>query len=155
VNVRQALPADAQEITRLYRQLHLELEGLGGRRVSRDDAVWEQIVTEMQALVSDPSQLFLVAEDSGKPEGFVHAAAYETSPIYEPARVLRVENVYLSPVIRGGKLADDLVNTALDWGRREGCVEADCQTLVQNRARHLLERGHFHVAGLHLRRINL
>jgi GNAT superfamily N-acetyltransferase len=103
------------------------------------------------AAIEEPQALVLVAIAGGRVVGYDLAIWRDLEPPFLPKRILRVVSVYLEPAHRGGALAAEIVRASLDWGRREGCVEADCQTLADNRARHLLSRGGFRVALLEMR----
>ena len=74
------------------------------------------------------------------PVGWAFARGKELDPLFKPTRVLHVHALYVSPAYRRQGIGRALLEAVLEWGRSEGCVQAELNVLVDNPARGLYDQ---------------
>ncbi len=108
VTIRGALPADTQRIVELNRS------ALG---YTVDP---QALQTQLERILLRPTDRLLVAADaqSGRVEGFVHAADYET---LHSGRLKNIVALAVDPAKQGQGLGRMLLEAVEHWAREEGC----------------------------------
>jgi GNAT superfamily N-acetyltransferase len=118
-----------------------DMAAVGGYPVTKDTTDhWTNVETGFLEDLQTPGRLHLLAEMGElqpKAVGWAFARTKERDPVFEPARVLHVSAVYVSPTHRRQGIGRALMGAVLEWGRRAGCNEAELSVLVDNPARHL------------------
>ena len=92
---------------------------------------------EMQELCEQPGRYaqFLACSAEGEPQGLVEIALrsdYVNGTASSPVGFL--EGVYVAPAYRKRGIATELVKTAEQWARSEGCQEFASDALLDNTA---------------------
>ena len=151
--IRRATLGDVDAVLELYRKCMTELTTLGGYPVEDDSAYWEPARMSIANIVESPNERCVLAVDvGGAVVGYEIAYIFDLEPPYKPMRLMRSVSTYIEPEHRGGKLAKDLVQTAIDWAKERGATKLEAFTLMDNRSRLLMERSGFKVGGYELRR---
>jgi GNAT superfamily N-acetyltransferase len=98
--------------------------------------------------------LFRIAETADTPPaaiGVVEARVLYPPRIYSICRVLHIHSLYVVPEHRMRGVGQALMRSALEWGKRRRCLEAELSTLACNPARTLFEELGFEVVELGMR----
>ena len=108
VTIRPAQPADTQRIVELNRS------ALG---YTVDP---QALQVQLERILKRPTDRLLVAADAqtGRVEGFVHAADYET---LHSGRLKNIVALAVDPAQQGQGLGRMLLETVEQWAREEGC----------------------------------
>jgi GNAT superfamily N-acetyltransferase len=140
VSIRRATEADALSIVKFLRDMLADMASVGGYAVSTDKEPWANMKAEFQDQWQSPEHLHLLAERPGPeaaPVGWAFAWTTARDALFEPARVLHISALYVSPAHRRRGIGRTLLAEVLEWGRSEGCTEAELSVLVDNPARSL------------------
>jgi len=140
VLIRLATASDIPLIVAFLRRMLADMSSTGGYPVARDAEHWTNMETEFLEGLQAPGCLHLLVETGdAQPEaiGWTYARTKEREPVYEPARVLHISAVYVSPSYRRQGIGQALLKAVLEWGRSSGCTEAELNVLVDNPARSL------------------
>ena len=132
-----------------------EMAFFGGHTIRDPDQVLSWFQDYIQAHIERPDHLFLLAErntTTGKPIGILEAGISERLPVFLPLASLHIHSIYVIPDQRRSGVARRLVEAAFEWGRKNGCVEADLNVLHQSPAKSLYEQLGFEVFQLEMRR---
>lgn len=142
ISIREATHKDSSILKDFLKLMVEEMASVGGYAVSKDQAVWTQIEHEIRDNISREDHVYLVVFPSDQPEssvGFAAAQVENVEPIFEPRRLLHVSALYVLRSYRGKGIGKLLLQALFDWGRGQGCAEAELNTLVGNPARSLYE----------------
>jgi GNAT superfamily N-acetyltransferase len=143
VSIRQATDSDASVITGFLRFMVEEMASMGGHPASQDEAEWANLEDVTRAQVDEQDHLYLLAETI-EPQptviGLAGAEMVDLHFVFEPRRVLHINALYVLDSHRTRGVGQKLLEAILDWGRSQGCVEAELNTLVANPARSLYEK---------------
>ena len=99
--------------------------------------------TEFQEHWQSPEHAHLLAQATGPeptPVGWAFVRAKDRDALFEPARLLHIHALYVSPAYRRQGIGRALLHAALEWGRSVGCTEAELSVLVKNPARSLYQK---------------
>lgn len=135
--LRPAAQAEAGLVVDMIRAMVNDMGVFGPDPVSEDEEPWGEVSQRVQAELSAPGHLFLVAEEDEGPIGLVEARRERTDPVFAPKELLHVSAVYVRPERRRQGVATRLLRETLSWGKEQGCVEAQLNTLATNPARQL------------------
>jgi GNAT superfamily N-acetyltransferase len=116
------------------------MRAAGGYPVATEPNPWTNVEAEFREHLQAPDCLHLLAEMSHTHPtavGWAFARTTERDPVFEPARVLHVHALYVSPAHRRQGIGRALLSEVLEWGRSTGCAEAELSVLVNNPARSL------------------
>jgi aminoglycoside 6'-N-acetyltransferase I len=100
-------------------------------------------LAEMQELCAQPGRYaqFVAYSSAGEPQGLVEVAlrsdyvnGTETSPVGF------LEGLYVDPAFRKQGIAAQLVKTAEQWVKEQGCTEMASDALLDNSASHAVHR---------------
>lgn len=131
-----------------------DLSAIGGQELSDEDTNWLSFENRIRQGLEAADHRFQIAESAGPlshPVGLVEASVTYPAPVYRRRKVLHIHSLYVLPGHRRQGIGEALLRSALEWGRREGCVEAELSTLSQNPARYLFEGLGFEVYKLEMR----
>ena len=145
--ISEAKAADAPTVVAHIREMLKEMVAVGGHPVSTDEQGWARFTAEIAGTIGRGESLCLLAAQSGQSsvvKGVIHASIVTRESVFEPARVLHVHALFVHPAHRGRGIGKALLEAALEWGRYEGCAEAELNVLGRNPARGLYERLGFH-----------
>ena len=84
-------------------------------------------------------------EGDPTPVGFTEASILTTEPFFIVSRILHIHSVYVLPSSRRVGIGKNLIQEAINWGRKQSCLEAKLNTLVWNPARSLYKQLGFQV----------
>ena len=131
--VRPARPSDRGAAVDLWLALHREHEALDARyRLDASAASrWRADVGDW--IRGDAAGVWL-AEADGAPVGLAVAHRYEPAPIYAPAPILFVSDLYVAPAHRGRGVGHALLTAARDWGAAGGLRQVQVGVLAANAA---------------------
>jgi GNAT superfamily N-acetyltransferase len=153
--IREAVAADAPVIVRFLRSMVQDIASMGGHATSTREEDWKRLVAGTREEVEKPEHLYLLADLEGAqktPISLAWARVASLAPVFEPKRVLHIQVLYVQGAYRRQGVGRALLEALLAWGRSEGCVEAELNTLVGNSARALYEDLGFRVFQLEMRR---
>lgn len=137
VSLRPAAEAEVGDVVAMIRSMVCDMGVFGPDPVSEDEEPWAEVTERVEAELSAPSHLFLVAESEETTIGLVEARRERTHPLFAPKDLLHVSAVYVRPEHRRRGVATRLLRETLSWGKDQGCVEAQLNTLATNPARQL------------------
>jgi GNAT superfamily N-acetyltransferase len=140
ISIRPATTSDVPTIVAFLRRMLADMAAVGGYPVATDSEHWADLETEFLDHLQEPGHLHLLAETGSaltEAAGWAFARTKERELVYEPAHVLHISAVYVSPPYRRRGIGRALLEAVLEWGRRSGCTEAELNVLVDNPARSL------------------
>lgn len=118
--IRRATPNDKPEWLRMRQGLWPE-------------APAEYLSLDLDRLLSNSHAAIFVASDSqGQLVGFLEVDLRDRAEGSDASPVGYIEAWYVDPHIRGQKLGRDLVHTAEQWAREQGCTEMASDTWLDN-----------------------
>lgn len=156
VSIREATRKHSSILKDFLKLMVEEMASVGGYPVSQDEAVWTQIGDEIRDNTNRGDHVFFVAFPSDRPEssiGFAAAQVENVEPIFEPRRLLHIGALYVVRHYRRNGIGKLLLQALFDWGRGQGCAEAELNTLVSNAARLLYEKIGFTEFEIKMRRM--
>jgi len=142
VSIQKAAEAEAPQLIEFLRQMLADMAAVGGYPVATGSEHWANVESEFLDHLQSPDCLHLLVKTATKPHkavGWALARMTEREPLFEPARVLHIHALYVSPAYRRQGIGRSLLKTLLEWGRKGGCVEAELNVLVGNPARALYQ----------------
>ena len=143
IDIRHGTAEDAKLITDLIRCMVTEMAIYGGHTVDDPPEVWSSMVELVMANSSRKDYIYLIASFRNHlPVPLAPAGENLESPdnIFAAVKRLHISAVYTNPNVRRQSIARQLIQKALDWGRRMNAEEADLNVLVANPSRRLYER---------------
>ena len=97
------------------------------------DAPADYLGLDLDRRLTDPASAVFVASDpGGRLVGFLEAGLRAYAEGCETSPVGYIEAWYVDPHVRGQKLGRDLIRTAEDWARGQGCAEMASDTWLDN-----------------------
>jgi GNAT superfamily N-acetyltransferase len=153
--IREAVAADVPLIVRFLRSMVQEMASMGGHAASTREEDWKRLAATTREEVEKAEHLYLLADLEGAHRtsiGLAWARVAGLAPVFEPRRVLHIQVLYVLGAYRRRGVGRALLEALLAWGRSEGCVEAELNTLMGNPARALYEELGFSVFQLEMRR---
>jgi GNAT superfamily N-acetyltransferase len=142
-SIRRARATDIPCIVAFLRQMLADMASVGGRPLASGDEPWIEIEKAFQEQQHDPERIHLLATTGAPgsdPVGWAFARSKEPDSLFEPARVLHIHALYVSPPHRRQGIGRALLKELLAWGRSVGCTEAELNVLVDNPARSLYHK---------------
>jgi len=124
------------------RQMLADIADAGGYPVATALEHWTNVETEFRDHMEAPGCLHLLAETADTRPcavGWAFARSTARELVFEPARVLHISALYVSPSYRRRGIGRALLVKVLEWGRSIGCTEAELNVLVDNPARSLYQ----------------
>jgi ribosomal protein S18 acetylase RimI-like enzyme len=122
-----------------------EMASFDGHPLQDPDSVSNSIRDPIQVQIESPDHLFLVAElnfsSSSQLIGILEASITEQYPVFLPKSSLHIHAIYVVPEHRRSGVARSLMEAAFEWGRDQGCMEADLNVLRRNLPAKLLYEG--------------
>jgi ribosomal protein S18 acetylase RimI-like enzyme len=142
VSIRQAKAADVSTMVEFLRRMLADMAAAGGYPVATEPEHWTDVEREFQGHLQAPGCLHLLAEkaDTTGTVGWAFARSAERDPVFEPARVLHISALYVSPSYRRQGIGRALLAKVLEWGHNIDCTEAELNVLVDNPARSLYQQ---------------
>jgi GNAT superfamily N-acetyltransferase len=137
--MRAATPDDVDTVVGMIRAMVVEMATHGTPPASRDEAVWGRVRERVAEAIDKPDAYFRLVQRDGAAIALIEAATRPLHEVFEPRLRLHVSAVYVAVPHRRRGIARRLVESALEWGREQGCVEADLGVLATNPARALYE----------------
>ncbi len=139
---RECDEKDDPKIAVFLRRMLEEMANAGGYPPKSNDAFWQVLPLKVRGA----DHKCLVVEHDAELRGFVLAKVQPLADVFEPVRSLHITGIYVCPEYRGQGIAKRLLADVLEWGRAEGCQQADLNVLPGNDARHLYEGSGFKVS---------
>jgi len=142
IDIRHGTPEDAKLITDLIRSMVTEMALYGGHAVNDSPEVWSSIAELVKANKIRNDYIYLIASFRSPVQtivGFAAANLESLDNIFAAKKRLHISAVYTDPNVRRQGIAKQLIQKALDWGRRMNAKEADLNVLVANPSRRLYE----------------
>ena len=120
--IRRATPEDKPEWLRMRQGLWPE-------------APSDYLSLDLDKYLNNPRAAIFVASNSqGQLIGFIEARLRDYGEGCETSPVGYIEAWYVDPHVRGQKLGRELVHTAEQWAREQGCTEMASDTWLENEA---------------------
>ena len=119
-DVRRAAATDKPEWVRM-------------RQLLWPDAPIEMLEYDLDEILADPRQeVFIASRADGKLVAFIEASLREYAEGCETSPVGYIEAWYVDENIRGQKLGREIMSTAENWARENGCTEMASDTWLDN-----------------------
>jgi GNAT superfamily N-acetyltransferase len=153
--IRKSKPSETADMIRYVRSMLDEVESMGGHQVIEGDDEWEKLTESFGERMLDNQYLYLFAEtleNKSKIVGFLEACIVTIGGVFKEKKSLHIRSIFVSKGQRRKGLAKKLLERALEWGRKNNCVEADLNTLKTNPARSLYEDMGFEIFEYSMRR---
>jgi ribosomal protein S18 acetylase RimI-like enzyme len=154
MRLREATVQDVDTVVDLVTAMLQEMASLGGHALDEEARARAWLRARFAHSVEKEDHVYVVAvAGRGEEElaGVVEASVVSPEGVFRPKAVVHIHSLYVEPGYRGEGIARRLLEEALDWGRRKGCLEAELNVLANNPARRLYERAGFEVAQLEMR----
>ena len=132
-------PEHVDEALEHIRALLIEVEALGGRRVSHAPEGWAKLRGIMLRNLDDPDCLMIFAQRGHQRLAYLEARVTTADMVFAPQRSVHISVVRVDADQRRQGIARQLVEHALDWGRSRSCSRASLHVVPQNPARHLYD----------------
>lgn len=114
IDIVAATPADAEDVIRLFGELHRYNSDLDPRFALADG--WEQLVYQyLEQSESSADSSWLLARDNSRAIGFVLVEIHLESPLYRHRRWAEIVGLYVEPEYRGSPVAQLLMEQAYSW----------------------------------------
>lgn len=144
------------EIARHFlREMIREMASAGGDPPGEEMEIRKWFEESLQSALQHEDHLVLLAqnpEPNGKPIGLVEASLIGLHPVFARRRLLHIHAIYVKPDYRRQGIGRKLMQAAMQWGREQGCAQAELSVLVGNPALKLYEALGFEVFELEMRR---
>jgi aminoglycoside 6'-N-acetyltransferase I len=140
---------------RFLQKMVNEMTSFGGLATQEPDRVLGWFRDHIHTHLEMPNHLFLMAEGdsaTGEPIGILEASISKRHPVFLPRSSLHIHSIFVLPDQRRSGVARRLMEAAFDWGRKNGCVEADLNVLQRSPAKLLYEQLGFEVFQHEMRR---
>lgn len=126
----------------------------GGHPAQEAEPTHQWLRDRILSTITATDHLFLVAElsPSGQLVGLLEASIARFPVVFQPKSSLHISAVYVQPSHRRSGIATSLMTTAFEWGREQGCMEADLNVLCHSPARSLYEELGFAPFQIEMRR---
>jgi len=151
IDIRHGTAEDAKLITDLIRCMVTEMALYGGHTVNDSPEIWSSMVELVKANSIRKDYIYLIAKFRSPVQttvGFAAANLESPDKIFAAVKRLHISAVYTDPNMRRQGIARQLIQKALDWGRRMNADEADLNVLVANPSRRLYEQLGFQPHGI-------
>ena len=142
IDIRHATADDAKLITDLIRCMVTEMALYGGHAVNDSPEVWSSMAELVKANSIRKDYIYLIARFRSTVQttvGFAAANLESPDNIFAAVKRLHISAGYTNPNVRRQGIARQLIQKALEWGRRMNAEEADLNVLVANPSRRLYE----------------
>lgn len=142
IDIRHGTAEDSKLITDLIRCMVTEMALYGGHTVNDSPEVWSSMAELVKANSIRKDYIYLIASFRSPvltTVGFAAANVESPDNIFAAVKRLHISAVYTDPNVRRQGIARQLIQKALDWGRRMNAEEADLNVLVANPSRRLYE----------------
>jgi len=136
IEVREALPADIEDIVEIWWQLASE-------HVDRDSEFW-RLIPEHEArssfqeyaneLFGTPDHVLLVAEIQGQVAGFIHGSIRTRPPVMKLVTIGRIDEVSVHKDFRGQGVGRKILIAILDELKERGLSHVELMVDVDNPA---------------------
>jgi GNAT superfamily N-acetyltransferase len=154
-SIREAEAADAPTVLSFLRLMVEEMAMLGGHPAAQKQEVWLRLGRVTREEIGHGQHLYLLAElPSVDPAaiGLAEGSVINPAPVFDLGRVLHIHALYVDRDHRRLGVGRALLEALLDWGRGQGCVEAELNVLVGSTARPLYEGSGFSPFQMEMRR---
>lgn len=154
LKIREASSKDVVVVVDLITAMLREMLSYSNRELSGEDRVRSQLQARFTESYERQHHAYLVAA-VGDPEelaGIVEVSLVSPDGIFSSRLVVHIHSLYVRPRYRREGVGRRLLEEALEWGRGQGCVEAELSVLARNPARELYERMGFEVCEVEMRR---
>jgi GNAT superfamily N-acetyltransferase len=153
LKIREASSKDVVVVDLITAMLR-EILSYSDRELRGEDRVRSQLQARFVESYERQHHACLVAA-VGDPEelaGTVEVSLMSPDGIFSSRPVVHIHSLYVRPRYRREGVGRRLLEEALEWGRGQGCVEAELSVLARNPARELYERMGFKVCEVEMRR---
>ncbi len=131
VNIRRATPGDCEALLNLWLALLQEQEELDERFRSADDAA-ERWRNDYGEWIRDGEQRIFIAEKGDEIAGYVSACRWFASPVYQPAKEIFIEELYVRPDGRRSGAGRALAAAVREWADELEGARLRVGVLAQN-----------------------
>ena len=142
IDIRHGTAEDAKLITDLIRSMVAEMALYGGHTVNDSPEIWSSMAELVKTNSIRKDYIYLIASYRSLVQttvGFAAANLESADNIFAAKKRLHISAVYTDPNVRRQGIARQLIQKALDCGRRMNAEEADLNVLVANPSRRLYE----------------
>lgn len=145
ITLRPAAPADDWAVARLFAALHAHNAELDERFTLSEQ--WERVLHEHLAHVRETGHgLTLLAWEDSTPVGLLMMGRHSDTPLFYHRYWAELLALYVTPELRGSRLARQLINAAKIWAADEGYERIQLYVTATNvPARRFYERCGFRV----------
>lgn len=133
------IPAIAQRLAAMVQAM----EQMGGFRAAPFATVVDLFQGRIRERLQRDTFCYQVAEFDGAIVGITEASIIEMGGVFEPRWILHIHGIYVDESARRQGIGQQLMESALVWGREHGCDLAELNVLVNNPARYLYEQTGF------------
>ena len=147
ITYRDAVPADAPLIARLYRTVFRDAFAHLYRPDNLDKFLSGVSLTDWEAQLADPAYAFRIAEADGTPAGYVKLGPLKL-PVSSEGAAMLLEQLYVLKPHHGRGIGRVLMDWAVDAARMRGAKQLYLTVFTDNRrAKRLYELFGFEPAG--------
>ena len=143
LEIRHAVPEDANLITDFIKKMVIEMENYGGNSVNRSLNIWYSIESDVRANSARQDYIYLLAIHplhTPTEVGMAVGNIEQLENIFVSKKRLHISAIYTVPHLRHQGVAKNLLNHLLTWGQKMNANEVDLNVLVANPARDLYEQ---------------
>ncbi|MFQ5406540.1 MAG: GNAT family N-acetyltransferase [Candidatus Micrarchaeia archaeon] len=133
MKIRLADKDDVKALTKLRRKLYALHEQLDPLEYGLIKKPGFFLARELNAFIQSSDALVLVAEESGKIEGYLFGVIKNNPSFLRLKRKGRVGEIYLSESARGKKVGERLLKKSFDWFKKHGINTVDCVVDFRNK----------------------
>ena len=141
LKIRECAEKDDAALVPLLREMLEHMAAQGGPPVNQKEDFWSSLPHPVRG----PDLICFVAEIGSGLVGWVLAKIQSRADVFTPRSSLHLHAIYVRPVHRRQGIGLSLLQHALQWGRAQGCEQADLNVLPRNEARHLYAKLGFKV----------
>jgi ribosomal protein S18 acetylase RimI-like enzyme len=153
--IRQLSDQEIDVTIKFFQAMLDEMASFGGRVLQGSDVSSAWFHDRIQSQIESLDHLFLGAELNTSPTqliGILEASLAHSHPVFQPRLSLHIHAIYVAPEYRRSGVARSLMEAAFEWGRNQGCTEADLNVLQNSPAKSLYEGLGFEAFQIEMRR---
>lgn len=153
IQIRCAVHQDKECLVEFLRAMLDALESYGGRVLAEAAPLTDCLEATVVENLEQAGHQFMLAippQADASPIGMVWGSVMTPEDIFQPLKYLHIHALYVTPEYRRQGIGELLMHAVFDWGRSQGCTEAELHSLAGNPALRLYEAIGFQVFELEL-----